>query len=175
MENKHDKVVLACRNPECGRDSCRLCKEPSHIPLRCEENENSDEEIWRKKIKEGLSMALIRECYDCEQSFMKEEGCNMMTLWSKDVLSLQAPSQGLFPLHSQGWSPSATKTCPLWSDMASLFAWELAKAAMKAKEELAADQMSFKWDPTLGIPETVAGTPPPASPPAVPRQLPAPR
>ena len=26
--------VLACKNPDCGRDSCRACKAPNHVPLR---------------------------------------------------------------------------------------------------------------------------------------------
>ena len=31
MDNMEDKV-LVCRSPDCGRESCRLCKEPNHIP-----------------------------------------------------------------------------------------------------------------------------------------------
>ena len=37
-ENK----VLRCLNPECGKDSCRLCKELSHIPLHCDEVERTE-------------------------------------------------------------------------------------------------------------------------------------
>ena len=28
---EEDKVFV-CRNPDCGKDSCRLCQEPTHIP-----------------------------------------------------------------------------------------------------------------------------------------------
>ena len=52
MDNVADKV-LVCKNPECGRESCRLCKEPNHIPLRCEEVEKGEE--TRKKIEERLT------------------------------------------------------------------------------------------------------------------------
>merc|ERR1719318_1631074 len=78
MENVDDRI-LACRNPDCGRESCRLCKEPSHVPLRCDEVEKKDEEEARKKIEEQLSEAMIRECWKCKAKYFKEEGCNKMT------------------------------------------------------------------------------------------------
>ena len=76
MENKEDKV-LVCRNPECGRESCRLCRESNHIPLRCDEVEKT--EGARKEIEEQLTQAMIRECWKCSKKFFKEEGCNKMT------------------------------------------------------------------------------------------------
>jgi len=36
-EPKEGNKVFTCLNPECGKESCRLCQEISHIPLRCEE------------------------------------------------------------------------------------------------------------------------------------------
>ena len=39
--------LFACQNPDCGKESCRLCKEISHIPLRCEE------------VEKGMSFLLI--------------------------------------------------------------------------------------------------------------------
>ena len=78
MDNPDDKV-LACRNPECGRESCRLCKEPNHVPLRCDEVVNKDEETTRKKIEEQLTEAMMRECWKCKVKYYKEEGCNLMT------------------------------------------------------------------------------------------------
>ena len=95
MENPEDKV-LVCRNPDCGRESCRLCKESNHVPLRCEEVEKT--EGTRKEIEEKLTEAMIRECWKCSKKvtclflllkalsftisyfkFFKEEGCNKMT------------------------------------------------------------------------------------------------
>ena len=64
MENKEDKV-LVCRNPECGRESCRLCSESNHIPLRCHEVEKT--EGARKEIEEQLTNAMIRECWSCHK------------------------------------------------------------------------------------------------------------
>ncbi len=59
--------------------------------------------------------------------------------------------------YGQGGAPTTTKKCPLWSNMDLLHGQELALAAKKAKEELAADNLSLKYDPTKGIPEPVAG------------------
>ena len=64
MENPEDKVLI-CRNPDCGRESCRLCKESNHVPLKCEEVEKT--EGARKEIEEKLTEAMIRECWKCSK------------------------------------------------------------------------------------------------------------
>ena len=64
MENPEDKVLI-CRNPDCGRESCRLCKESNHVPLRCDEVEKT--EGTRKEIEEKLTEAMIRECWKCNK------------------------------------------------------------------------------------------------------------
>jgi hypothetical protein len=63
MEGEEDRV-LVCRNPDCGRESCRLCMENNHVPLRCDEVEKTDE--VRKKIEEKLTLAMMRECWKCK-------------------------------------------------------------------------------------------------------------
>lgn len=73
MEGAEDRV-LACRNPECGRESCRLCRAPNHVPLRCEEVEKEDQEAARKRIEEQLSEAMIRECWKCKTKYFKVSG-----------------------------------------------------------------------------------------------------
>ena len=64
MENPEDKVLI-CRNSGCGRESCRLCKESNHVPLRCDEVEKT--EGTRKEIEEKLTQAMIRECWKCNK------------------------------------------------------------------------------------------------------------
>ena len=85
MENQEDKVVV-CRNPDCGRTSCRLCQRPSHVPFRyricpffliflifnyfrCDEQRGN----LRKQIEESLSDAIIRKCSNpqCSTTFLK--------------------------------------------------------------------------------------------------------
>jgi len=155
MENDEDKLVV-CRNPDCGRESCRLCKEPNHIPLRCDEVEKKDEEDARKKAEEHLTASIIRECANknCGTKFMKEEGCNKMTCpkcMQKMCYLCKAPVKDYSHFYGQGGRPSEKQPCPLWSDNAALHAQEVAKAAQEAKDELAAKNVKLKHDPTAGI------------------------
>ena len=155
MENSDDKI-LACRNPDCGRESCRLCKEPSHVPLRCDEVEKKDEEEARKKIEEQLSEAMIRECWKCKAKYFKEEGCNKMTCpkpncGAKMCYLCKQPVKDYTHFYGQGGTPSTTKTCPLWTDNKRLHEQEIANAAAKAKEELAKQNLTLKHDPTKDI------------------------
>jgi TRIAD3 protein (E3 ubiquitin-protein ligase RNF216) len=50
-ENK----VFHCQDPDCGRESCRLCHELSHIPLRCEEVEKDAEVRKRTYIENKMT------------------------------------------------------------------------------------------------------------------------
>lgn len=72
-----------CQSPTCNIDSCRKCKEKSHIPDSCEENQRKrDKESalsHRHRIEEARSKALIRNCNKCKQPFIKSDGCNKMT------------------------------------------------------------------------------------------------
>lgn len=74
-----DEKLFVCRNPECGMETCLLCKEPNHIPLRCEEVEKKDVTDYRKKVEEAMTESLIRTCPKCKSKFFKAEGCNKMT------------------------------------------------------------------------------------------------
>jgi TRIAD3 protein (E3 ubiquitin-protein ligase RNF216) len=70
--------VFQC--PSCAYESCRMCGEESHIPLRCEEVEKKTETSARLQIEEAMTQARIRHCPNgCKQGFYKVEGCNKMT------------------------------------------------------------------------------------------------
>lgn len=71
--------ILTCRNPDCGRQSCRKCKEAAHIPLRCDEVERKSERDMRTYVEDQMSDALLRQCWKCKRRFFKTEGCNHMT------------------------------------------------------------------------------------------------
>lgn len=55
----------------------RLCKDLSHVPLKCHEVIKTDKA--RLLIEEKMTQALLRTCYKCKTQFYKEEGCNKMT------------------------------------------------------------------------------------------------
>jgi TRIAD3 protein (E3 ubiquitin-protein ligase RNF216) len=77
-------TVFDCQNPECEKSSCRKCKELSHIPKTCKEAEE-----WksaganmniRHLLEEAMSRAAMRVCHVCETAFVKEEGCNYVSI-----------------------------------------------------------------------------------------------
>ena len=64
MDTKPDEnKIFICQNPDCGKESCRLCKEISHIPLRCEEVEKDAEVRKRTYIENKMTEAMIRKVY----------------------------------------------------------------------------------------------------------------
>ena len=72
--------VFDCPNPKCLIASCIQCKEPSHIPLSCEENEFTSETASRRKVEERMTKAVIRECKTCNTEIVKmRDGCNRLT------------------------------------------------------------------------------------------------
>lgn len=52
--------VFRCLNEDCMKESCLLCKEPSHIPLRCDEFERDSEVKQRTYIEDKMTEALLR-------------------------------------------------------------------------------------------------------------------
>lgn len=71
--------LFTCLNSECMIESCRLCKEPSHLPLKCSEVEKDDEVKRRVYVENKMSAALIKKCYNCQKPFIKSDGCNKIT------------------------------------------------------------------------------------------------
>eukprot|EP01018_Ginkgo_biloba_P020291 Gb_03853 [translate_table: standard] len=74
-----DVRVLECLNKDCAKASCVQCKEPSHVPLRCEEVEKKSETVVRRQIEEMMTKAVIRECSSCKAELVKMDGCNKVT------------------------------------------------------------------------------------------------
>jgi len=77
MENTPEQApTFICRHPDCGKKSCRLCHEVSHLPLRCDQVEKDEEVKKRIYIENKLSEATFRRCYNCSKPIIKEGGCN---------------------------------------------------------------------------------------------------
>ncbi|CAM9578261.1 unnamed protein product, partial [Chrysoparadoxa australica] len=49
--------VFSC--PGCGRDSCRLCHDEAHIPLRCSEVEKKSDTDRRRSVEEAMTEAKL--------------------------------------------------------------------------------------------------------------------
>ena len=135
MEDSEDKLFV-CMNSECLKESCRKCGKISHVPLRCDEL--PEVEGARKKIEEELSMAMLRQCWQCKKMFYKESGCNRMTCTcgAQMCYLCKLPVTNYDHFYGQGGEPGPGKQCPLFQDDQELHRKEVSAAAQKAKEEL---------------------------------------
>lgn len=75
IPHENDKI-FKCLNPECMKESCRQCKEPSHLPYKCDEIEKPDDVKLRIYVENKMTEALLKKCYQCAKSFIKSDGCN---------------------------------------------------------------------------------------------------
>lgn len=55
-----DNKIFQCLNPDCMKESCRQCKETSHVPLRCDEVEKPADIQARTYVEENMTEALLR-------------------------------------------------------------------------------------------------------------------
>ncbi|KAL3284083.1 hypothetical protein HHI36_018251, partial [Cryptolaemus montrouzieri] len=51
--------IFTCQNPDCLKETCRLCKEASHVPLRCDEVEKDADVKNRVYIENKMTEALL--------------------------------------------------------------------------------------------------------------------
>eukprot|EP00928_Gymnodinium_smaydae_P033861 TRINITY_DN24136_c0_g3_i1.p1 TRINITY_DN24136_c0_g3~~TRINITY_DN24136_c0_g3_i1.p1 ORF type:complete len:823 (+),score=151.35 TRINITY_DN24136_c0_g3_i1:48-2516(+) len=129
--------IFVCLAPNCGKESCRLCKEENHIPLRCDEVEKKEQAGHRVAVEESMSNALIRECPSCKEKgvasrFVKTDGCNKMTCpkckgWVCYECNQMIPKNvgyGHFCQHplSPGKPCKKCTKCRLWSGTDAQFA-----------------------------------------------------
>ncbi|XP_018027113.2 E3 ubiquitin-protein ligase RNF216 isoform X2 [Hyalella azteca] len=160
MPNKEDKI-FHCLNPECLKDTCRLCKEPAHIPLRCEEIETKAQLSARTYLENQMTEAMVRECYKCGKRFIKEEGCNKMQclcgakmcyVCKKPITGYDHFDDGPYRATAGDLLPSQRSKCPKYSDSRKLHAEEVKRKAEEAKKTLDPD-VQLKHDPTKYVPQ----------------------
>lgn len=65
-----------CIKPGCRKISCRLCRKESHIPKSCAEAALDDGISARHELEEAMTAALVRNCNNCKNPFLKSDGCN---------------------------------------------------------------------------------------------------
>ena len=52
--------IFKCQNPNCMKESCRQCKNPSHVPFRCNKIDVDIEVQKRVFIETKMTDALLR-------------------------------------------------------------------------------------------------------------------
>ena len=145
--------VIVCGNKDCGKETCRLCGEESHIPLRCEEVEKDSEVKARTNVEQAMTEAMLRECPKCKKKYFKDEGCNKMTCECGQTmcyLCRKPVSNDYKHFYGRGSTPRKG-LCPLWSNVSQVHADEMKEAANKAKKALGAGAGLLRHDPTLLI------------------------
>ncbi|XP_018564406.1 uncharacterized protein LOC108905853 isoform X2 [Anoplophora glabripennis] len=148
IPNELDKI-FRCLNPDCMKESCRKCKEPNHLPLKCEEVEKDEDIKARIYIENKMTEALLRKCWKCSTSFFKEEGCNKMTCSCGASMCYICQQPVKDYSHFNGIGGDKYQLCPLYSDTNMVNQQNVAGAAAAAKAEI--DPSKLKVDPTVGI------------------------
>ncbi|VEN33739.1 unnamed protein product [Callosobruchus maculatus] len=143
-------TTFQCLNPDCMEETCILCKEPSHLPLRCDEVEKDEEVKARLHVEKKMTEALLRTCWRCSRRFIKEQdGCNKITCvcGAMSCYICNKPVESY--AHFNGLGGDKYHLCPLYSDMDAMHEREIAKAAEEAKKEV--DPAKLKFDPSADI------------------------
>lgn len=141
--------LFRCFNPDCMKESCRSCKEPSHVPLRCDEVEKDEHVKARTYIENKMTDALLRECWKCGNRFYKDEGCNKMTCvcGASTCYVCRKPVKDY--THFNGQGGNRFDLCPLYTDNSVVNENKVLEAAEIAKKEVGPDKL--KYDPTVGL------------------------
>ncbi|CAH2012864.1 unnamed protein product [Acanthoscelides obtectus] len=139
-----------CFNPECMKETCRLCKELNHLPLRCDEVEKDEDVQARVYVENKMTEAILRSCYKCKRKFVKEDNCcNKITCICGAVSCYVCNKPVIGYDHFIGLGDSRSEKCPLYVDMLALHQRELTAAADEAKKEV--DRNRLTSDPSSDL------------------------
>lgn len=119
--------------------------------------ENDSEVKKRTYIENKMTEALIRQCWECNKPIVKQGGCNRMTCVCEAMMCylcrVPVKDKNYDHFYGQGGEPTATKTCPLFTDEAKLHEKAVAESAMEAKKAMDSQnpEVKLKYDPTSRI------------------------
>ena len=143
-----------CRNPECEKISCRLCRKDSHLPMSCKEYKESLGVDERHAVEEAMTKALLKKCPKCGKQILKQDGCNKVICFCGGMLcdycGKDITKEGY--QHFEGASLSKSKKCPTHDNFHERRKAEVnkaeAEAIKKAREEnpnLTEEQLKLKF------------------------------
>lgn len=105
--------IFKCLNPACMKESCRLCKELNHIPLKCYEKETDKARLF---LEEKMTEALVRKCHKCNRPYYKEDGCNKITCSCGALMCYICDKPVTGYDHFNDGYRGRSNPCPLMSD-----------------------------------------------------------
>ena len=146
-ENK----IFQCLNADCSIQSCRLCRQKSHLPLKCGELENLGTRK-RTYIEENMSEALIRYCWQCKKPFIKNSGCNNVrcSYGASNCYVCQQPVLNGYAHFSRGNAAQEPGKCPMVSSDKQLHSQAIFKRGQEAKAKMEEElpDIDLAYDPT---------------------------
>ncbi|KAF2723917.1 hypothetical protein K431DRAFT_282611 [Polychaeton citri CBS 116435] len=136
--------VFECLNPECGKQSCRRCRNASHLPVSCEQYAKEHKVSARHHVEEAMTAAMVRSCNKCEKKFIKDYGCNKMICPTCKNMQCYVCSQTIttyehFTDKKLPRKNKSTTKCPLYDNAEERHNQEVEAAEAKAREEALAD------------------------------------
>ncbi|XP_045464143.1 uncharacterized protein LOC123673603 isoform X2 [Harmonia axyridis] len=145
--------IFKCQNVDCMEMTCRECRHKAHMPLKCNEIEYDEDVRRRTYIENKMTEALVRTCWQCRKSFLKESGCNKMTCTCGAKMCYYCGANNIGYDH---FGEISANKCPLYTqDLNKFHADRVIKSAVKAKEELGLihNPQLLKIDPAAGLVE----------------------
>lgn len=160
--------VFNCLNPECGRMSCRACKEDAHTPLTCEEFINDRGLNARHQIEEARTASVVRSCPRCNVKIIKELGCNKMACSKCGCLMCYLCKADISKIGYEHFNKSGSK-CELYDkNTAALHEAEADAAELEAiKKAKAGDSTLDETKLRIETGKVKKPAPPPVPPPFV--------
>ncbi|XP_047477053.1 E3 ubiquitin-protein ligase RNF216-like isoform X2 [Penaeus chinensis] len=132
---------------KCKKDSCRLCKEPNHLPEECADIREKKQNEARTHLENEMAEAIIRECSNCKKRFIKSDGCNKMTCPCGTIMCYicRKPVANYDHFNYDPDVDDDPNKCPLWKDSDAIHKTEVRKAVKRTMKE------NHLNDPTAGI------------------------
>ncbi|XP_015429792.1 PREDICTED: uncharacterized protein LOC107186444 [Dufourea novaeangliae] len=109
--------VFKCLNPECMKESCRLCKELNHVPLKCYAERTDKARLF---LEEKMTEALVRKCKRCSRPYFKEDGCNKITCSCRAQMCYICDEEITGYDHFDRMNVLTQRLCPLHSNSVTL-------------------------------------------------------
>ncbi|XP_043248721.1 uncharacterized protein DDB_G0292642-like isoform X2 [Colletes gigas] len=104
--------IFKCLNVKCMKESCRLCKEINHVPLKCHEERIDQARLF---VEEKMTEALVRKCYKCSRPYYKDDGCNKIQCQCGATMCYICDAVVTGYNHFHNGNVASSKRCPMWS------------------------------------------------------------
>ncbi|KAI0116912.1 hypothetical protein F4814DRAFT_266602 [Daldinia grandis] len=139
---------FTCVNPGCEKVSCRLCRKETHIPKTCAEASVDQGLDARHVLEEAMSAALIRHCNNCQNPYLKLNGCNKICCTKCHTLQCYVCRQTITDYKHFDDSSRGGKNgqCPLFDKTEERHQQEVQQAEEKTRQKMLEDNTNITED-----------------------------